>query len=257
MGDENNLPVEGTTSGITKPVSQPVEPEKAEQQATQQPLSEERVQQLIAEATQMAIDQAKDLGRRELQSQQDRNRAELLRAERRAQQAEARLNAYDGSVVNLDDESKTAIEQARLRGDNKYYQDLMKEEETRKQQETYANQLTQSLKEEATSLGIDPNDNRIDYALDESDYFKGRQRFTGSLSKIVKGNQDVASKQMQDAFKTMEANLRKELGLDVVPLSSGAAVDTSEATFIKEYNDGIRNSPSDHKRAQQHLKNIK
>lgn len=238
-----------------EPVSPSAEPPKPLEPQAQppQPLTEERIQQLIAEATQRAIEQGKQLGKREMQSIKDREVAEISR---KARLAESKARAYDSSFANLDEDTRSALEQAKLKGENKYYQDVFQEEENRRNQEAYANQLRQSLKEEATALGIDPNDNRIDYALDEGDYFKGRQRFTGSLSKIIKANQDTATKQMQDNFKAMEMNLRKELGLDAVPPSSGAGVDTSEATFIKEYNAGLKNSSADHKRAREYLNKL-
>ena len=238
-------------ASVVEPVSPVVEP-KVEPQPPQ-PLTEERVQQLIAEATQKAIEQGKDLGKREMQSIKDREVAEISR---KARQAEARLGAYDSNLANLDETTREAIETARLKGDNKYYQDILQEEENRKQQDAYFEQMSQSLRDEVTALGIDPNDKRIDYAREEGDYFKGRQRFTGSLSKILKTNQDAFSKNLETQTKEIEMRLRKELGLDTVIPSSGAGVDTSDATFIKEYNDGLRNSPADHKRAQEYLKKI-
>ena len=51
-------------------------------------------------------------------------------------------------------------------------------------QETLARALQDSLVAHLEELGIAPDDKRIDWAKDSSDYVQGRRRFDASLAKI-------------------------------------------------------------------------
>ena len=205
------------------------------EQSQAQPLTEERVQQLIAEATTKAVTQAKEAGRRELQGEQDRNR----NAERRARLAESRVAGYETSFKGLDEETQKEIELARYREQDKYVQFTAQEEEQRQKEAAYFQQMNDSLLEEVRSWGVEPEDKRIDYASDAPDYFTGRKRFTDSLQKIVGENQKKAEEKQAEDFKNLESKLRKDLGLDSVDTTAGGGGGgDSDPEFKKQFGAG-------------------
>ena len=205
------------------------------EQSQEQPLTEERVQQLIAEATTRAVTQAKEAGRRELQGEQDRNR----NAERRARLAESRVAGYETSFKGLDEETQKDIELARYREQDKFYQSTAQEEVQKQQEAAYFQQMNDALLEEVKSWGIEPEDKRIDYASDAPDYFTGRKRFTDSLQKIVGENRKKTEEKQVEDFKNLESKLRKDLGLDSVDTTAASGGESdSDAAFKKGIGDG-------------------
>ena len=210
-------------------------PEGEEPKSELTPEQEARVQQLIAEETAKAVAEAKEAGRRTLQSEQDRNR----NAERRARLAESKVTGYEAGLTGLDDETRNAIELAKYRKQDEYSQSTAQEDEQRRQQEAYFRQMDDSLIEEVKSWGIEPDNKGIDYASDAPDYFTGRKRFTDSLQKIVSANRKQAEEKQTESFKTLEAKLRKDLGLDSVDTTtSGGGISDSDADFKKGIGDG-------------------
>ncbi len=201
----------------------------------QSELTEERVQQLISEATTKAVGEAKEAGRRELQGSQDRNR----NVEKRARLAESRVKGFEASLSGLDEETQKDIELARYREQDKYYQSTAKEETQQQQEATSVQQMNDSLLEEVRSWGIEPDDKRIDYASNASDYFTGRKRFTDSLQKIVREEQKKTDDEQKGKFKNLESTLRKDLGLDSVDTTAGGGSGSdSDADFKKGIGDG-------------------
>jgi hypothetical protein len=204
-----------------------------------QPLTEERVQQLIAEATAKAVEEAKQLGRRELQSQQERNKAERRRTD-----------VLPRSVLDtLDEDTRKDVELATYRTREA---ELNQQSQVEQQRE----QFMRTLKEELETLGIDPDDKGIDYALDAETYAEGRKRFTSSVAKIQQSARTASEKAAEDRFKELTANLRKELNLDVTDTSVSGGTNTSDDTFMAKYNEGDLDSPADHKRAAQILNKL-
>jgi len=235
MVDENVVQVEPVSD--KEPVSKGDEPkvEESKGEALKTELTEERVQQLIAEATKKAVDEARDAGRRELQSEQDRNR----NAERKVRLAESKVSAYETSFKGLDEDTQRDIELARYREQDKYYQSSAQEEAQKQQQAAYYQQMNDSLVEEIKSWGIEPEDKRIDYASNAPDYFTGRKRFSDSLQKIVRDNQKKAEEKQGEDFKNLESKLRKDLGLDSVNTIVGSGGGgNSDADFKRDWGNG-------------------
>ena len=198
-------------------------------------LTEERVQQLIAEATTTAVAKAEEAGRRNLQSEQDRNR----NTDRRAKFAESKASAYETSFKGLDEDTQRDIELARLREESKFNQSTAQEETQKQQQAAYYQQMNDSLSEEVRSWGIEPDDKRIDFASDAPDYFTGRKRFSDSLQKIVRENQKKTEEKQGQDFKDLESKLRKDLGIDSVDTTAGGSGESdSDAVFKKGLGDG-------------------
>lgn len=221
---------EETPSTEVKPEDKPKDESKEEPQP--QPLTEERVQQMLAE-------QAESI-RRQLQSDKDKAVAEVRReADKRARFAESKTNAYETSFKSLDEETQRDIELAKYREQDKYYQSAAQEEARRQEEATYFQRMNDSLVDEVRTWDIDPEDKRIDFASDASDYFTGRKRFIDSLQKIVREKQKEAEDKVKDDFKNLESKLRKDLGLDSVDTTAGSSGGgDSDADFKKGLGDG-------------------
>ncbi len=230
MEDKENVQSEAV-SPEGGDVSPEVKPEvKPEGEPKEQPFTSEqeaRMQQLMAEA--------KETGKREMQGIKDR---EVAEAQRRARFAEGESASYKSSFSNLDDETRKDLELAQLRSQVPQYQAFMRDEEQRKQAESYRQNLQGSLVEHVKALGIDPDDKRIDWAENETDFLVGRSKFDASMARILKEKQGEAEKKLKDDFKGLESQLRKDLGLDSeTPAGIGGGSD-SDADFKKGVGDG-------------------
>ena len=219
-------------SGVTTQKTEPGTPTTETKPLA--PEVEARLQQMIAEATARtkaeAIEQGKTLGRREMQSIKDKEVADALR---RARLAETEAASFQSGLDGLDDEAKLKIENSRLRGRDQFYQTQQREEDSRRQQETYVQNLKGSLHKHLEDLGIDPQDKRVDWAEDAGDFLSGRSRFDTSVAKILKEtSQKKAStlkKELDDRLLAMEV----KLGLHSTDNTAGGGVS----------NDGIPTDP--------------
>jgi len=228
--EEQNLQTEQASE---EQVSQETQKEEVK---TEQPLTAEQVRQIAEEAAASAYQR----GRREMQGIKDREVADV---KRQADLAEKRSKAYEAAFGNLDEDTRLQMEQQKLRGENEYYRSREQEDLIRRQQEEYIGRLQQSLKDEAKAMGIDPGDNRIDYANDASDYFEGRKRFTESLAKITQEERNkleqTAIQKAEERFKQLETEFRKEHGLDAQDNSQGAGnIIQSDAEFMDAFGRG-------------------
>jgi len=235
-----------TTDGIvqTEQVStgEPVSSEaqvspEGEKQPEIQPFTPEqeaKLQQIVTEAASRAAEVAKEAGKREMQGIKDREVAEAKKA---ARLAESRAKIYESSFEGLDEDTRKDVELARLRGESQYHQTARQEEEKQKAQEAYFDQLNKSLVSNLESLGINPKDERVDWAQDAPYYIQGRSRFDSSVAKILKENELKRIKEIEDkakaAFDEMERKLRVELGLESHDTSmSGGGTRTFTAAEI-------------------------
>lgn len=206
----------------------------------QQPLTAEAIQEMIDKAVLKATEQAKETGRRELQRQQDRNKAVLEREQRRSQSTEGLLRDIRTRYQEIDPEVAKDLELEELRAREKSRTSLEQEEEQRRQQEAAIQVLQTSLVDYLKSLDIDPEDKRIDWADDAKDYVTGRSRFDASVVKIIKENQ----KTMQDGFekrlKTLEDKLKEgETEANSVETeTSPGVVSGSDAEFMQNFGSG-------------------
>lgn len=199
------------------------------------PLTKDEVKALIAEATQKAIEEGKNLGKREMQAIKDREVADI---KRKADLAEKRARVLDESFTDLDEDARARVEQRKTKSELDYYKTREQEEETRKTQDTYYEKLNQSLRDEVSGYGLDPNDKRIDYAKDAKDYFDGRKRFNDSVSKVLKVERENMEKTIlqkaEEKNKQFETELRKKYGLDSHDTTTPAGVvNQSDADFMK------------------------
>ena len=228
----------------TEPVSkvEPVSPEGVTTPtvAAPQALTEERVQEMIAEATAKAVAAAKELGRRELQSQQDRNRAEVEVAVRRAKLAEDTSKTARQRIQELDPDAAKDLELSELRAREVNRVAVEQETAQRQQQEIQGKALQDSLHAHLEALGIDPKDKRIDWAADISDYVQGRNRFDASLVKIIKEERQTMQNSLEKRLKDLEAKVSKvstEANSVDTTISPGV-VAGSDAEFLKKFGAG-------------------
>jgi len=227
----------------TEPVSkvEPVQAPVAEVKAAE-PLTAEAVQKMIAESTAKAVAEAKDIGRRELQSQQDRHKAETERLQRRATIAESSFGAARATASKLDPEVATALELAELRAREQQRVADEQTEQARQQQEGYANTLRQSLTSHLKNLNIAENDPRVDWAMDARDYLSGRGRFDASVAQILKEENLKVLSPLEQRLKDLEA-LIKKTNVEVNSVPAGTppgVVSGSDADFVKKFaNDEI------------------
>ena len=204
----------------------------------EQPFNDEqeaRIQQMLAQATATATEQAKSAGRRELQSEQDRNR----NAERRVRFAEGTTKAYEDSFKGLDEETRNSIELARYREMEGVYKNSAQEDSQRQQEAAHYQRMNEGVLVYLDNLGILRDDKRIDWGAGSQDYVEARNRLDASVAKIVTENKKVTEDKMKDDFKVMEAKIRKDLNLDSVDTTTGGGSGgDTDADFKRDWGSG-------------------
>ncbi len=235
MDEEKNVQeekssTEETTSEETKA--------ETKEESKEQPFSgeqEARIQQMVAQASAEATKQAVEAGRRQLQSEQDRNR----NVESRVRFAEGKANALETSFKGLDEETQKDIELAKYREMDKYYQSSAQEESQKQQETDFWGRINNQVLTNLDNLGIPRDDKRLDWGEGSRDLPEARARLDASVAKIIGENKKVAEDKMKDDFKTLESNLRKDLNLDSVDTTAGGGGgDNSDADFKKGIGDG-------------------
>ena len=212
-------------------------PEKVEVKVEPQPLTEQKVADMIAEATAKAVREAKELGKRELQSQQDRNKAELARLERRAQLSEGQSSAALTHLRSTNPEVAKEFELAQLRAERDGRTTLEQEEGLAKQQAEFHEKFHTNLNQFITNLGVDPKDKRIDWAEDSQDYLEAQQRILASAAVIQKENIQTIQSSLETRLKALEAKAREETNEanSVETTTSQGVVAGSDAEFVKNF----------------------
>ncbi|KKN78448.1 hypothetical protein LCGC14_0349800 [marine sediment metagenome] len=227
MTEKNTVIEEQTLEGDTSP---PAVETEGEEKAT---LTEERVQELIAEATAKAVLDAKEVGRRELQRQQESNRLE----KQSRQRAESDVRAYETSFKGLDEEVQKDIELARFREQDKYNRSTMQEETQKQQTDAFYQRMNDGVFSHLESLGILRDDKRLDWGEGSRDYVEARNKLDASVAKILNSDREDKEKTLvgkaEERFKQLETEFRKEHNLDSHDTSGGAGVvNQSDADFM-------------------------
>ncbi len=218
-------PVSGEAPKAEEPKGEETKPE----------LTEERVQQLIAEATATAVTKAEEAGRRNLQSEQDRNK----NAEKRAKLAEGTVKAYESSFNSLDEDTQKDIELGRYREQEKINQSSVQEDARTQQDAQFYQRMNDGVLTNLDNLGIARDDKRIDWGAGSQDYIEARNRLDTSVAKILSTNRKEADEKQGKDFKELETKLRKDLGLDSVDTTTGGGGGSdSDADFKKGIGDG-------------------
>lgn len=212
---------------------------------SQESLTLEKVQQMIADATEKAVEQAREQGRRELQSQQDRNKAELAKAQREARIAATTLEATNKGLEGLDPEVARNIELARLKAEKLAREQEDQTSTTAAQTEAHNAALTESLNSHLNALGIKTDDPRVDWAKDAPDYLTGRNRFDASVANILKEDREKETTGLTTRLKEIETALNQLRGEDNVERNSaetgtpsGGGVTQGDADFVTKFGAG-------------------
>lgn len=218
------VPVEGTESPEveTPEVETPPQPQPltAEQEA--------RIQQIISEQTESA--------RREIQSAKDRGKAEVVAAQRRAGLAEGTLAGYDRGLGQLDPEQAELI-RLRAKDTGRLQADAM--DAQRREGEVFYQQFRDSATRFVTTMGVDPNDKRIDWGQDAQNAWDAKARIEASVATILADDRKVADDKRSQESKDLEARLRKDLGIDSVDTSSSpSAGSVKRKDILKRYGEG-------------------
>lgn len=201
----------------------------------------EVVRRLIAESTSDAVEKAKDVGRRELQSQQDRNKAEAARLERRAKAAEAALKATQRTLEELDPDAASKAELARYKAQEQELSLTEQQEEALKTQQEFHQQFQNNLTQFITSLGIDPKNEKIDWAEDAKNYLEAQQRVLKSVADIqsesLKEYKNLEKRLKEDEKKKAEESKREANSVETTT-SQGDVARMSDADFYKKFANG-------------------
>jgi len=223
MQDTEGVQTDVTSQGETLP--EVLEPQE-------QPLTEEKVKQLIAEERERAIGEGKELGRREMQSIKD---AEVAKVQREAKFAQTNLARMRQRFTELDPDSKALLESEDLRSEVDFFKQKDAEEASRRKQEEQGKALQDSLKAHLEDLGIEPNDKRVDWADDATDYVSGRRRFDASITKILRDKEKSVRDELKETVKAEVLKARKELGLDSEDLSTPSGIGSSVPTDMAKF----------------------
>lgn len=236
---EDNTEVVQTERTSTEESTQETSTEESQDNVLA-PEAEERVQKMIAEATAKAVAEAKEVGRRELQAQQDRNREEMRKAERRAQVAESRAKGARTSLVDLDPELSEKLELAELKAERDALTKASQEEEVIRQQAAFHTAFIEQQSKFIEDLGLDPKDSRIDWADDAPNYIEAMGRIQTSLAKIQKENIGTMTSGFEERLKSLESKLNEgDTEANSVDTSTSAGVvSASDAEFMKKFGGG-------------------
>jgi hypothetical protein len=221
VGATSNEVITEPTTGTTSEVAQT------------QPLTQEQVSKMVSDEIAKATETAK----REIQSIKDKARAEVESQARKAQLAEATLNQVRGKLKDADPAFAEQLEVEELRTRDRHYRSMEQEQVAYQQQAQFDQQFKQNLSQFVTGMGVDPNDKRVDWGDDASNYLDKQNRILASVAKIQQEESQKALEMTSKEFKALEKKLRKDLGLDSVDTSNpagGSGINKDAATRLKE-----------------------
>lgn len=208
--------------------------ESKEEKPQEQPLTREEVQRMIAEQAEQA--------KREIQSAKDKAMAEVASYRKRAQSAEGTLADLEEGFGEIDPERANQIKtKAKL----KEYQRKEVEESQRQAMQQAVSNFESTLSEYVNDLGIDPNDNRLDWgkdlSMDSPGYFLSRQsKFLKSIAKIQKENKQATEDKRSQEQKDKDAKLRKDIDSVETSAAPAPGVDLSKLSSTEMIKLGLK-----------------
>ncbi len=244
MADEQKIVPQEQASTTEQVSTTTTETKKEETKVEPQPLTKEAIEQMIAEATAKAVNEAKEVGKRELQSAQDRNRAELAKQERREKLAERGRDAAQTHLRSVDPDAADKAELAALRAERDGQTSVEQEEQMAQYKAEAFRKFDGQMTQFVTNLGIDPKDKRLDWAEDETNELLVRQqRILDSAAKIQKDNiqimkatQENLDKRLKELEKTKKAEEKEANSVETT--TSQGVVTGSDAEFLKGFANG-------------------
>ena len=237
------MDIEQDVQEVEVPVEEPKQEEEVSTEndtTASTALTETRVQELIAEATARAVAEAKEAGKRELQSAQDRNKAELARAERRARVAETAITGTRQRMAELDPDAAKELELAEYRAREAGRMTADQEAELERQQTEFHTGFISQQTKFMTDIGVDPKDSRIDWADDAANYLEAMARIQTSVAQIQKENVQTMQSSLEQRLKDLEAKVTAEAieANSVDTTTSSGVVSASDVEFRRQFADG-------------------
>lgn len=205
-----------------------------------QPAIDPAIQKIIADAVAQQVAAIRETGRRELQSQQDKNRAEAERYARQARGTQTVLDETFRQVQQLDPETAEKLELARLRAERQSRTQQDQEEATRQEQTAFHQQFYNNMAQMVQSMGLDVNDPRIDWGQDAANYFEAQRRIADSAQKIQKTNYDASLGSIQKQLSDLQEKLKAaNIEVNSVPAGTPPGVaSNSDSDFVAKFASG-------------------
>ena len=194
-------------------------PSEGDTQAPQ-PLTEERIRELITEATQKAKEEGVELGKREMQRIKDK---EVAKLQQRYSQTEEKFGSLKDMLGTLEPEVASQVELNLLRTQEKQRVKRESEEQQLQQYQemigSFKNNFTQFIQGE----GVEPTDKRIDWGQDDEPLLARQQKILSSIAKIRKEDASKSEEKVKSKIEELVSKERKDAGLDSVDISTGTA----------------------------------
>ena len=205
-----------------------------------EPSPEEKIATLIERKVAEELAKVTESSRREIQSAKDKATAEVEAAHRRAKFAEDTITKTRAHMQDVDPDVAKEMELSELRAREQGRLTMEQEEAARRQQEEFRGQFFSGLTQFVTGLGVDPKDQRIDWAENSKDYLEAQRRVLDSVMKIQKANTQT----LQDGFNKRLKDLEAKFGQvneevnSVSTTTSQGVVAGSDAEFVKKFGSG-------------------
>jgi hypothetical protein len=194
-------------------------------------MKQTEVQRLLADTEA----RAREVGRREMQAEKDREGAAFVRAQRRL---EAQLAAAQQSFSKLDPEAQKELELEQYRHRDVTQAQLdaedYQQQQAAAQQQTVnatVNQFYYDLTEDAKELGVSPTDKRLNWGSQNEPLTTRNRKFHKSLNAAHKEDLD---KQVKDRINAE----RKALGLESVDNTPNTSATGTRADFLRKFANG-------------------
>jgi len=205
----------------------------AEGETKTQPLPPE-VQEAIQEAASKAAKEATEAAKREIQSAKDKARREVEQAKAETTYHKTFASTYQGEF-GQDDPDKAEI--ARLRAEKAARDKAAQEAEMVRSRDKFDADFRSNANQILTTMGVDPKDDRIDWAEDATgDYLARNRRILESAAKISQETAKSEKEKLEQRLKDIEAKLGEEANSVDTSASGGAT--GSDKDFLARWGSG-------------------
>jgi hypothetical protein len=212
----------------TAPEETPEVEEAPESQPTFSSEQQAVIERMVREqAERMAREQAEQF-RRQFQSEKDqaiaRANKEREEALRKAAYAEEVMKTYKSYTGDLDPEVAIRMQKAELDARQRMYDEMERQKAMEASLQQFDSSFRDNISGFLSTLGIDPQDKRLDWAYDTPDYLQKQARILASVSKIQKENESALKQSLKSELEKMKQELRQELGVDSVDTTTGSMI---------------------------------
>lgn len=170
---------------------------------------------------------------RKIQSEADKRTAPL---QKRLAEAESRARSLEGMIgtfPQIPDADPTVVNQlqnAQLQRQVGYYRQQQEVAARQEALENYKRQALEGLKSHIQSLGLDPEDTRIEYDLSQPDRDDFYRKAMASVAKVIREDSDKElPNKLQKMLADAEAKARRETGVDTHETAGKGILDNDDA----------------------------